>query len=526
MIVGSCAKTDLIPLDRPSEATYYNTFDEYNAVALSSYSSINKLYQASSAALNVWSPIFKVTLTPSDNCLATTWDSQEATITGLSEYDNLNFDPTLRPLSRVYQYLYEGILRTNIVLDRLEQGISDGVLSDQQARLLEGEMKFMRAFYHFQAMKFWGTPPLVTSRIESFEEASLPNATREELFNQILSDFQDAFDILPTRDGWGAENLGRASKWAAMAYIGKVNVWKEDWAAAITAFESVRANGPYQVLSDYGANFAMDNENNLGTIFELQFGDNPPATNIWVLEGQPGGEGNQPAVQSSMRLYWTMIHRDGFPGRRYTANGADISFNTRALYESTEEFANLFELDDPRKEVTVYSEGEDYFFRDGSTFPYTLGEITDDNGVTYDFTQGVSIKKYLGERGITPEGPLDGRGHLNNERFFRYTEMLLLYAEALIESGRDTDAMNVINNEIRATIGLGPTTIADPTEAMRHEKRLELAFEAGQRFFDIQRWGIGPEVFPGQWNERSNLFPFPSDEITRSGGLLNQNPGY
>ena len=86
--------------------------------------------------------------------------------------------------------------------------------------------------------------------------------------------------------------------------------------------------------------------------------------------------------------------------------------------------------------------------------------------------------------------------------------------------------MNVSNNEIRATIGMGPTSIVDPTEAMRHEKRLELAFEAGQRFFDIQRWGIGPEVFGPQWQNRLSRFPYPSEEVSRSGGALVQNPGY
>ena len=522
----SCANVDLVPLDRPSEATYYNSFDEYNRTALAAYSSFNKLYQASSAALNVWSPIFKITLAPTDNSLVTSWDSQETTVTGLQEYNDLNFDPTLRPLSRIYHYIYEGIFRTNVVLERLDAGVEEGILTSAEASRLNAEMKFLRAFYHFQALKIWGTPPMVLKRITSFNESAVPNTDKTVLLNQILSDFQEAFDGLPTREAWGSENLGRASKWAAMAYMGKVNVWKEDWPAAITAFESVIGSGQYELLPDYEDVFAADNENNRESIFELQFGDNPPATNIWVLEGQPGGEGFQPAVQSSMRLYWTMVHRDGFPGRRHVLNGQSIGFNTRGLYESTEEFANIFESGDTRKVTTVYSEGEDYEFRDGNTFPYTLGEITDDNGITYDYTLGVNIKKYIGVRGITPNGPLAGRGHLNNERYYRYAEMLLLYAEALIESGRTGEAMDVINNQIRSRAGLGATTITDPVEALRHEKRLELAFEAGQRFFDIQRWDIGAQVFGSKWNPRNVVFPFPSEEITRSGGVLQQNSGY
>lgn len=522
----SCADVDLVPLDRPNEESFYNNFEEYDLITLSAYSPWNKLYQASSSALNVWSPVFKVLLAPSDNVQPTTWETQEATITGLQEYNDLNFDPSLRPLDRVYKFIYEGISRTNIVLERLPDGVQREVITQEQSNRLEAELRFLRAFYHFQAVKFWGNPPLITERIVDFESSVVGNSDEAEILDQIINDFQFAFDNLPTRDDWGQENLGRASKWAAMAYIGKVNVWKEDWNAAITAFEAVRTNGPFMLLSNYEDNFAADTENNAGTIFELQFGDNPGAVNIWVLEAQPGGQGNQPAVQHTMRLYWTHAHRDAFPGRQYNANGISFSFQSRGLYESTQEFADLFEPGDPRKTATVYSEGEDYVTRTGETFPYTLGEITDDNGFTYDYTQGVHIKKYLGTRGVTPEGVLDGRGHYNNDRFYRYSEMLLLYAEALIEVGRSGDAMNIINNEIRATIGMGPTSISDPTEAMRYEKRVELAFEAGQRFFDIQRWGIGPEVFGTQWQDRLNRFPYPSEEITRSGGALQQNPGY
>ena len=526
MLCWSCADIDVTPLDAPTEDAYYLNYEQLDIGAMSAYSSYNKLYQAnSSGAFPNWAPIFKVMMLPSDVIIPENIDTQEATVLGIAEYEALNFDPTLVPLTRIYGFIYEGIFRTNLILEKKEALLASGEITDAEALRIEAEMKFLRAFYHFQAVKFWGNPPLVTERINSLEDSAQPNATDDELYGQILSDFEDAFNGLPTRAEWGAANLGRATKWAAMAYIGKVNVWKKDWSAAVTAFEQVKNSGAFSLTADYADNFAADTENNSESIFELQFGDNPfESGNIWTLEGRIGRE-NRQAVQTSMRLYFTMLHRDAFAGRQYLVGGIDITMEGRSLYTSTEEFLNSFEVGDLRKGVTVYDEGDDYYTEQGDIFPYTLVDVTDDNGTTYDFTTGANIKKYLGERGITPEGTDNGRGHNNNERYYRYGEMLLLYAEALIEAGRPADAMNVINNDIRTRAGLGNTSITNPTEAMRFERKMELAFE-GHRFFDIQRWGIGASVFGSSWNDRLNRYPYPSQEITKSGGKLQQNSGY
>ena len=92
-------------------------------------------------------------------------------------------------------------------------------------------------------------------------------------------------------------------------------------------------------------------------------------------------------------------------------------------------------------------------------------------------------------------------------------------------SGRAADGMAVINNEIRARVGMPASPIADPLKALQHERRVELAFEPG-RWFDITRWGIGAQVFGAQWKDNYNVFPFPLAEITRNGGKMVQNPGY
>ena len=139
----------------------------------------------------------------------------------------------------------------------------------------------------------------------------------------------------------------------------------------------------------------------------------------------------------------------------------------------------------------------------------------------------IQLKKYGGERNAkTADYSPNGQAQFNNERWYRYAELLLLYAEALIESGRSPEAMDIINDEIRARVGLGASPIADPMQALQHEKRVEMAFEP-HRWFDIVRWGLGPTIFGTKWQEKYKVFPIPQSEIDRSGGLLQQSdPGY
>jgi hypothetical protein len=169
--------------------------------------------------------------------------------------------------------------------------------------------------------------------------------------------------------------------------------------------------------------------------------------------------------------------------------------------------------------ANIYKPGDTYYTIDGTSIavlPYDP---------TWSVT-GYSIKKYGGERNAkTSDYSPNGQAQFNNERWYRYAEMLLLYAEALIRKGRTGEAIDIINNQIRRRVGLGPTPISDPFKALQHEKRVEMAFEP-HRWFDITRWKIGREVFGNRWNDKYNVFPFPQSEVDKSKGQLKQNPGY
>ena len=478
-------------MDRVTENSFYKTKDHFDGAIFASYSSIQKFWGQSSETLGETGEYWKVSLTTTDDVAA-----DDVTSDGRSRnLDNLLFDPFAVSFQALYSMIYEGIYRANLVLNKLE---GENELTDEEKSQLDGEAKFLRAWFHFQALKMWGTPPLALEVNRDLNDLAEPNATQDELFTQILADFGEAASKLP--DVWDGNNTGRATAWAAKAYIGKVNIWKEDYPAAITAFEDVIQNGPYMLLASYEDVFAYDNENNAESIFEIQFGGPFSDDNLWVFD-----DIHSEAFKASQGIARTNLLDAG--------NGAPGGKN--GWFAPTQDLLDAYEVGDTRRPITIYEEGDMYY----TTNPY--------EAIPYDPTwssTGLTPAKYRGARNVVPANHAPhGQADFDNERWFRFGELKLLYAEALIEQGREADAFVQIN-DIRARAGLAPAS-GDATAAMRQEKRIELALEP-HRWFDITRWGIGAQIFPDRWDDRLNLFPFPQSEIDRSRGLLEQNPGY
>lgn len=491
MVFNSCNDLDLLPLDRVTTATFYKTASDFDGAIFASYASIQDFWGTSTETLSERGEFWKITMTITDDVAA---DANQSD--GISrDVDNLFIRASDVPYAAVYTQIYEGILRANLVLENME---NENELTAEQKASFEGEAKFLRAWFHFQAMKMFGTPPLAMQVRKDLNDQALPNASQEELFTAILSDFTTASQNLP--EGWDSGNAGRATAWAAKAYIGKVNVWREDWGPAITAFEEVITSGPYSLLPDYESVFAFDNENNAESIFEVQYGGPFSDDNLWVFDDTHSE--NFKASQGTARgWYWDA--GNGAPGGKV------------GWWAPTDDLRNAFEDGDVRKGVTLYEPGDMYY-----TFP---GDPT-----MYDAnwsTTGLTLKKYRGPRNtVSANHSPNNQADFNNERWYRFAELKLLYAEALLMSGRDGDATTQIN-EVRQRAGLTPLFGAATIADLQQEKRVELALEP-HRWFDIVRWDLGPAIFGASWDPKFELFPFPQSEIDRSSGMLTQNPGY
>jgi hypothetical protein len=511
MMFNSCNNLDLVPLDKLPADQYYKTSAEFDGAIFAAYSSIQDFWGTSTETIGEFGEYWKITDVINDDVKAEPNSDQES-----RNADNLNIRATDKPFGAIYTQIYEGIYRSNTVLENLELG---NELTADQKKVFEGEAKFLRAFFHFEALKLWGTPPLVVKTFKSLNSLSVSNATKEELYTQILADFGTAFANLPA--AWDGGNTGRATKWAARSYIGKVNVWKNDMDAAISAFEDVIANGvgpagkyglidtnnPAQDLDDV---FAYDNENNKESIFEVQFGGPHSDDNIWVFD-DTHSESFKASQGTGRSWFWDAGNFDATEG----APGGKLGFFT-----PTQNLVSSFETGDARLDAYIYKDGDTYYVWNSGVVEVPFNPAWSSTGYV--------VKKYGGKRNSVG-GDFSGnnQGNFNNERTFRFSELKLLYAEALLAKGRAAEATTQIN-DIRNRAGLanlaGTATLAD----LKREKRAELCFEA-HRWFDIVRWNDGPAIFGADWNNKYAVFPFPQTEIDRTKstpGEIKQNTGY
>jgi starch-binding outer membrane protein, SusD/RagB family len=506
-IINSCNNLDLVPLDKLPASAFYKTSADFDGAIFAAYSSIQDFWGTSTETLSERGEYWKITVVTTDDAKA------EPSSDGISKSaDVLNIKASDVPFAAIYTQIYEGIYRCNTVLEHLKL---KNELTDAEKSQFEGEAKFLRAFFHFEAFKLWGgNTPLVLVTPTSLTNLATASSTKDQLLTQILADFKDAFDKLPA--AWDAGNTGRAIKMAAMAYTGKVNIWKGDNDAAITAFETVIASNKFKLINsgnpaqDLEDVFAFDNENNAESIFECQFGGPHSDDNIWVFD-----DTHSESFKASQGT-----------GRSWFWDAANFSANTGATggklgwWTPTVDLVNAFEVGDKRKNAFIYQSGDTYYVWNSAVV-----------AVPFDpnwSSTGYVAKKYGGKRNVAG-GDFSGnnQGNFNNERLYRFAEMKLLYAEALLAKGRGADATKQVN-DIRNRAGLanlaGTAALAD----IQKEKRLELCFEP-HRWFDITRWGIGATLFPATWQDKFKVYPIPQTEIDRTKALsqkVTQNTGY
>jgi hypothetical protein len=152
-VLFSCSnELDLQPLDRLTADTFYKTRRDFDGAIFASYSSIQDFWGTSTETLSERGEFWKISVAITDDIAA-----NEATADQITrDVDALQIRAADRPFAAVYTQIYEGIYRANIVLDRLD---GENELTADDKTVLAAEAKFLRAWFHFQAMKLFGTPP-------------------------------------------------------------------------------------------------------------------------------------------------------------------------------------------------------------------------------------------------------------------------------------------------------------------------------------------------------------------------------
>ena len=382
---------------------------------------------------------------------------------------------------------WPGILSSNIIIKTAPTLNIDDTLRNRSL----GEAYFLRAHYYFILVRFFGDVPLVTEPQDVNGDLYPARAPKTEIYKLIISDLEKAIQFLPTKQQYGDSDKGRASKGAAIGALAKVYLTLGQWQKVVDLTTQLEGMG-YALNTDYSDNFNINKENSVESLFEVQYASDG-GYDFWSNENQAS---------------WTST----FMGPR----GANFVGGGWGWNQPTQEFVNSYEAGDKRKEKTILYEGcPDY---DGKKYK-----------ANYSLT-GYNVKKFLVPLSAFPSydnSPL-------NFPIMRYSEVLLMKAEALNELGQTSLAI-VPLNLVRGRAGLAPVTSGLSQTAFRdkvlHERRMELAFE-GQRWFDLIRvndgqYGLNFLHSIGKTNASTKhlLLPIPQIERDRNPNLT-QNPGY
>ncbi|MFA5816587.1 MAG: RagB/SusD family nutrient uptake outer membrane protein [Bacteroidales bacterium] len=404
----------------------------------------------------------------------------QAEITYIDEFTT---DANNGVISNYWSFVYEAIARANNVIANVPAVTMDETLKNRSI----GEAKFIRAYSYFNLVNVFGKVPLKLLPQLTHETIHVPLSEITDIYLQIESDLSEAAAVLPV--SYPSADIGRVTRGAAVAMLGKVNLYQQKWSGAITAFQQVEALGIYRLMPFYADIFKLSSENNNESIFQIQHLSN-----------------QNPMIGNALNQWFAPANEGGY------------YFNapTQSLVDAFEK-STTGEVD-PRLDVSIGRDGQ----------LWLNGEI---------FSGSLSPTGYLTKKHQQPlsevSSSLKGDGGLNYI-YLRYADLLLMKAEAFNEMGNADSAkanLNRVRQRARTGfIGTPPAdlltdiTVSDQNQirtAIQKERRVELAQEF-HRYFDLMRWGkayaeaaLGPDFN----YETKRYFPIPQAEIDSNQGI-------
>ncbi|KAF2328385.1 RagB/SusD family nutrient uptake outer membrane protein [Flavobacterium nitrogenifigens] len=412
-----------------------------------------------------------------------------------------------------YETYYQGIYRANQVLTNVP-GIEfeDKALKNR----IIGQAYFLRGLFFFHAVNMFKNVPLPTELAVYY-----PQKTQDEGWAQVIADFKAAAELLPNSyvgiSGLDAGQKGRATKGAALGYLGKAYLFTKDFTNAKTTFKQVIDLGVYSLVTNYRDNFTTANENNSESLFEVQFSRDAGGVDLgWGGAPASGwGKTSARAITYAPRAFgWT-----------------DVQPSWALFNEFHDEKTKTGELD-PRLDATIFYNkpgGMQLYGKDFATFyASSPADLNDIFCRKYQNSDGQFADEYDWRSGI-------------NERLLRYADILLMYAECLNETG-DTQGAYTYIQMVRNRVNLPDLATAKPglsqtqmREQIGHERFLEFPLE-GHRFDDIRRWGWLQDPAKLAWLKARDAefntytagreyFPIPQLEMDNNPGTI-QNESY
>lgn len=385
-----------------------------------------------------------------------------------------------------------GILYCNTVLESVPSMNIDEKLKE---RCL-GEARFLRAHYYFILVQLFGDVPMTITTPKPGDNLKPTRTNQTTLYNEIIiPDLKEAIRLLPPREEYAGNDIGRASKGAAAGMLAKVYLTLGMYGECVEMCNQVESLG-YTLNPDYSDCFGGEerNRNTAESLFEVQY------------RGLTGADFWDDENQACWLSTYMGPRNSGWVGGSYGWN------------QPTREFVEQYEDGDLRKDKTILYEGCPPF--DGKAYKSNMSNT------------GYNVRKFLVPLSVSPDYNTNSASVI----VLRHADVLLMKAEALNELNQTADAEEPLY-KVRARAGLTDRSAVENLgqdemrELIRKERRMELAFE-GHRWFDLVRWENGQYALDflhsiGKINasRKHLLFPIPQKEIDTNPNLK-QNTGY
>jgi len=408
---------------------------------------------------------------------------------------------------------FSGIFKANVVLDQIAKN-GGSILTPALATRLTAEARFLRAFYYFDLIRYFGKLPVIDRPVLASEVITIGRSPVADVYTFIIDDLKFAIANLPaTYSGafpaYSATDAGRATKYAAEAVLGQVYMARSgptygiegpglglnEWSLAVPLFNDIISSGQFVFNPGFTSIFSYTNQSpttNKEAIFDVMYltGQNPVlgATYPWGLAPQD--------------------YFNSLPAGNTPANG------TLGFPSVSNNLLTSYAVNDTRRSATIHT----------TAFTYT--------GITYTRP---FFRKYLDTTKI-PASRFDWN---INFIAIRYTDILMLKAECVLHGAPGSEATDVdaVVNQVRARAGL--PAIANVTlSQLLDERRREFANE-GLRWFDLQRsgnlitimnaWIATEDAALKKMNQVTAnhiIYPVPQSQLDAAPGLYTQNPGY
>ena len=500
MALGSCKKSflTLYPQGNLNTGNFYKTTSDFQQALVATYEPLRD-------AANV---AFYLEEMRADN----TYFDYNTKDRGSQSTEEISYfldDANDPEISTIWTADYNGIQRANVILDQITGATA---VPDSAKNAIRGEAEALRAHYYFELVRLFGGVPLYLHQTTTNANAFVARSSVDSVYSQIVSDLTDALGKVALPASF--PGTGRVTKGMIATELGAVYLTQKQWSQASTILQTVTTMG-YGLLANYGDVFTTANENSKEAIFEIQY--------------KSGTDG-----QSSAFIYRFI------PATPQTLNILGVQYNNNTNNYGgwnvpTQNVIGTYEPGDRRLDASVAVtkgklDGAQYFEPDSVVSvlsPATPGEISKN-----------FIRKYY----HLPYGLIDNTDQ--DWYVYRYSDVLLMLAEALNEQGQGASALQYLN-PVRERAGLGDVNITDQTtlrDTIAHERRVELAFE-NHRWFDLVRTGqaisvltpygatqmatysyLLPQSYQVTQNRLIYPIPFRENQVNPSG--LPQNPGY